>query len=1395
MPSEPSEQLAQIVVERVGTPASRGTGYHVGNGWVLTAHHVVEGAIQIGVWLGAPVELLPEAGFPVLPGEVLSAADCDLALLPLRGALLTPLDGASFGRLDRAASAPIPAKAAGFPRFKRRPAQRGSTLEIRDSHEANGTIAALSNARTGTYELSGLAVVPADEAEPAHSPWEGMSGAAVWADDRLIGVVAEHHPTDGKATLTVRTLEALFRSEVVGAPSTWAAALGPRFPLQADQLWPVTRRKLGDLALDRAQQDAASLAPPLLLNRERELDELRAFATSGETWRWLRGAAYAGKTALVASFVTRPPADTNLVLCFLRRTTRSNSAEYVLETLNAQLAAFAEQPGYQPARFIVDQQRVLGQLVADAAAESAKRSRRLLILLDGLDEYDDEIDVSAWLPESLPAGASMLVTSRSGAMVGIYPGHALAQHTHEVTASAAAREVQRLAEADLRLTLKTANSIQFAIIGYLCAASAPMTAATLHNLLLRENHLVYLPQVEDLLRVSLGRVVTELTNRIKPAEGSFAFAHAALQEVALDKFRDAVRDFHARIVAWGNSFKEARWPVETPDYVLRHYAFHLATLGRHDDLSELLDDPRWYERHAEWDPSLSAYLHGVQQIWSNAERRNSEEISSGLQPARLDLEIRCAAAASSIVSLSGLDGSLLTALATSGYWNHQALFETARRISDPSARAYSLCDLAQYFAEPFLSLAMREAYEATTAIQGEMERAFAVGTLAAHTPKELVTHALQFAMLLRAALPHDHRRPRAYALTALLKRYAELGAWEEALHLSVELHDERDRARTVASVAQRLPPHFFERVRDVALAMRWPEHRAEVFVGLASSGRHTDRPRLLRDAFDQANAASPNRSWLLRQLVAQMPPELLEDTVTIAREELSMGDRWTLLADAAMHLARSGRWERGLEIARSMKEENLTWFVRALAAVLPFAPEIERPMIGQETLDAATEDTSILRWELQAVFPFFSRRLLRKALWLIRSVGDSPDNGFAFRAALTRLARIGHPKLAFRLALIDASKLLNALIVHLPPPLQADACRRALAATRHIGDEEARLESVAGFGRHLATDRIRGLLRGMRQRRMYDVSLFEGLPQELVPDALEVADAVPEFAYFARTKLSSPRASALAAIAPRLNGSFRSDALRRASESISQIEDALTQVKLLATLPEEAGPPDPQLVETALTQVEVLADCRQRLQSIRAMERFLAPVRVEAVIEVCRASDQSLVQSTQGLLARVTDSDPVGNLTTLIVAFRRAKRVGDAELRRPLLRALAHYFEVLLQRDLNDGDGGGIFWQANVVEELAPHLQCEQLPLAMTTAARHEHPGPALRAIVERLTTEHKVESYRSFKIALRTLSTTPRVRLLKGLRELEPLIVAIAGKQAAIGTVDAIEFVANRWP
>src|SRR5262249_439636 len=122
MESVASGQLAEIVVERPGQSPARGSGYVIAPGWVLTASHVVDGALRVGVWFGAPSELRTEAGVAVAPDRVLIAREPDLALLPVDVRIAPSTEPALLGRLDRESAVPVTAIAAGFPRFKLRPA-------------------------------------------------------------------------------------------------------------------------------------------------------------------------------------------------------------------------------------------------------------------------------------------------------------------------------------------------------------------------------------------------------------------------------------------------------------------------------------------------------------------------------------------------------------------------------------------------------------------------------------------------------------------------------------------------------------------------------------------------------------------------------------------------------------------------------------------------------------------------------------------------------------------------------------------------------------------------------------------------------------------------------------------------------------------------------------------------------------------------------------------------------------------------------------------------------------------------------------------------------------------------------------------------------------------------
>ncbi|MFE0462486.1 trypsin-like peptidase domain-containing protein [Kitasatospora sp. NPDC058965] len=183
-----------------GRTGRRGSGYRVSAAHVLTAAHVVRDAVLLRVRLDAdrPSESVGRAR------TVLVSAAADLALLEL----LSPPGGPSpspprYGVVPER-DITLACSALGFPRFKLRedpvPQPGGAPpTQYRDSCHAVGTLAALSNRRAGTLELSVPA--PREDPDPHRSPWEGMSGAAVWSEGVVIGLVSKHHPSDGPGRL------------------------------------------------------------------------------------------------------------------------------------------------------------------------------------------------------------------------------------------------------------------------------------------------------------------------------------------------------------------------------------------------------------------------------------------------------------------------------------------------------------------------------------------------------------------------------------------------------------------------------------------------------------------------------------------------------------------------------------------------------------------------------------------------------------------------------------------------------------------------------------------------------------------------------------------------------------------------------------------------------------------------------------------------------------------------------------------------------------------------------------------------------------------------------------------------------------------------------------------
>ena len=204
------ERVIQVVARgaALGQTPWVGSGYLAGGSLALTAAHAVNRADTVTVrrvlGLGRVAEakasiawIDPDPRIDLAVLRFVPRAE-EAALFP---ANLAPL---RFGRVD----GPVECEAVGFPLFKLREGGSGrfaaAPAVYRDSHHAIGTTTPLSNLREGTLEIT---VPPPADDDPHRSPWQGMSGAAVFSNGVLIGLVCEHHRSEGPNRITARRVK------------------------------------------------------------------------------------------------------------------------------------------------------------------------------------------------------------------------------------------------------------------------------------------------------------------------------------------------------------------------------------------------------------------------------------------------------------------------------------------------------------------------------------------------------------------------------------------------------------------------------------------------------------------------------------------------------------------------------------------------------------------------------------------------------------------------------------------------------------------------------------------------------------------------------------------------------------------------------------------------------------------------------------------------------------------------------------------------------------------------------------------------------------------------------------------------------------------------------------
>lgn len=163
--------------------ARQGSGYLIGPRLVLTSAHLLAD--------GAAARVAVPGGTGAQPCRVVWLRDdgaCDAALLAADSDLLAdpsacPPADVLWGRIEDITPWPD-CEAVGYPQAARRSGARADTEQL------VGTLKPGSSLMSGRYVLDSIHSAPGRAAPPGGSPWQGMSGAALFAGRHLVGVVS-----------------------------------------------------------------------------------------------------------------------------------------------------------------------------------------------------------------------------------------------------------------------------------------------------------------------------------------------------------------------------------------------------------------------------------------------------------------------------------------------------------------------------------------------------------------------------------------------------------------------------------------------------------------------------------------------------------------------------------------------------------------------------------------------------------------------------------------------------------------------------------------------------------------------------------------------------------------------------------------------------------------------------------------------------------------------------------------------------------------------------------------------------------------------------------------------------------------------------------------------------
>jgi ATP/maltotriose-dependent transcriptional regulator MalT len=928
-------RVAQIVVDRgPGNKGSRGSGYLIGPGRVLTAAHVLAGAsvvrVRLDVGQKSEIDVQADSWWADPAGR--QGTDLAVITIPPTATAGRTVESVRFGRISDCA-AMLTVQAFGFPLFKLKAvsASVGQGKLLRDFEQVSGHAPVAANRSTGTLAVNLDDPPPKQPPEGEPSPWQGMSGGAVWSDDRIVAVVAEHHPSEGTGRLTARRIDRAYEK----LSTTDLRELGEllRLPAIARGLHDVVPVEQDQRVRSAYLAQVGDIAPLELIGRDDELAEWVEFCAGTAPYAWWQAGPWAGKSALASWFVVHPPVGVDVVSFFItgRFLGQADSDEFLdamIEQLNSLYPAGVKSPPVAGARV-----GAWWELVASAAAEAEEQGRRLVVVVDGLDEdaagaapAAGRPSIASLLPRRPSSGVRFIVTSRGdpGLPDDVPVNHPLRTcRPRRLTVSLVAEGIALSAKQELAKLL-AGDQVAIDVVGYVAGSGGGLTRSDL-------SALTGAPplKLDPVLRGVFGRSLHTRTSadsrnpQADPATRVYLFAHETLRITAEEQLGSDLVRYREKVHEWIGFYADAGWPDSTPGYAIRGYQRLLVATADLTRLCALVRDPRRHAFLSEATGSDYAALAEIGTAQSLIADQKVPDLKALVELAAYRLAIA--------LRNESIPDELPVTWAQLARFSHAEAL--AHSLSTAKAQARALTRMAIVAAEAGdLARANRLAADAETLTRTLINRRDQAEVLTGLVPAIAGAGDLDHASRLAADTETLARTltdpyPQAQVLIGLVTAIAKAGDQDRAEALARTLTDrdaqvetlsslatlaadagEMDRATRLAADAETLTGPFTEDSvliglvtaiaktgdldRAEALARTHPDVQARALTGLATVAAETGH-------LNRASRLAADAETLARTLTDRTQALVLIDLMTVAAKtgDLNRANRLTVAAE------------------------------------------------------------------------------------------------------------------------------------------------------------------------------------------------------------------------------------------------------------------------------------------------------------------------------------------------------------------------------------------------------------------------------------------------------------------------------------------------------------------